>query len=131
MWLIPVLGHSTHKDVWLIPPLGHSTHKDVWKIPPLGHSTHKDVRLITQHFHSTHKDVWLIPLLGHSTHKDEWLHYDGAATLVILTVSDVSNIYWATGLTVCSPTSHMPVSRPPNCYDVTKSDSSLWGIMQG
>jgi len=50
--------------------------------------------------HSTHKDVWLIPPLGHSTHKDVLLHYDGAAAFVILTVPDISNIFWAAGLAV-------------------------------
>lgn len=59
-----------------------------------------DVRLIPPLSHSTHKDVRLIPPLGHSTHKDVWLHYGGAAALVILTVPDISNIFWTIGLTV-------------------------------
>jgi hypothetical protein len=76
-------------------------------------------------------DVWLIPPFGHSSHKDVQLHYDGAGAHVILTVPDISNKHFLSHWTDSgSPASHMPVSWPTNSYDVTKSDSSFWRIMQ-
>jgi len=76
--------------------------------------------------------VWLTLPLGRSTHTDVWLHYDGAAAHVILKVPDISHKHFLGHCTDSgSPPSHMPVSWPPNSYDVTKSDSSLWRIMQG